>query len=267
MKSVGIVGLGAIGRAIVRAVEAGQLNVEVAGVTSRSAEKARAYLSTLASPPSYVDDLDELISRSDIIVEAAGPHSVASLAERTFAQGKDLVVISVGALLDRMDLFDLAREKGCRLIVPSGAIAGLDAVKAACIGQVDYVRLTSRKAPRALEGAPFLKENGISLDGLAEERLLFTGPARLAVKGFPDNLNISAALSLAGIGPDRTQVSITAVPGLTRNCHLVEVEGEFGKLEIRIENIPSENPKTGRLTAMSIVKELQQAVDVVRVGT
>jgi aspartate dehydrogenase len=129
------------------------------------------------------------------------------------------------------------------------------------------VRLTSRKSPRALEGAPFLAANGISLDGLTEERLLFSGPAREAVRGFPDNLNISAALSLAGIGPDATQVSISAVPGLSRNCHDIEVEGEFGMLRVHIENIPSENPKTGRLTALSIIKAVEDAVDYVRVGT
>ena len=94
-----------------------------------------------------------------------------------------------------------------------------------------------------------------------------SGPARDAVKGFPDNLNVSAALSLAGIGPDATEVTITAVPGLTRNCHLIEVEGEFGRLEVRIENIPSENPKTGRLTALSIIRAIQDAVDVVRIGS
>jgi aspartate dehydrogenase len=166
-----------------------------------------------------------------------------------------------------MDLFDLARERHCRLLLPSGAIAGLDAVKGACSGRVDYVRLTSRKPPRALEGAPFLRENGISLAGLSEERLLFSGPAREAVRGFPDNLNVSAALSLAGIGPDATQVSISTVPGLERNCHDIEVEGEFGYLHVHIENIPSENPRTGRLTALSMVRAIADAVDYVRIGT
>jgi aspartate dehydrogenase len=192
---------------------------------------------------------------------------VVPLVEQSFAAGKDVVVISVGALLDRTDLFELARQKGCRLLVPSGAIAGLDALKAASMGRIDYVRLTSRKPPAALRGAPYLVENGISVDGLTEERELFKGPARLAVKGFPDNFNISAALSLAGIGADRTEVSITCVPGLQRNSHLIEVDGEFGHLEIRLENIPSENPKTGRLTALSIIRQIQDAVDVVRVGT
>jgi aspartate dehydrogenase len=176
------------------------------------------------------------------------------------------MVISIGAILDHMELFDLAREKHCRLLLPSGAIAGLDAVKGACSGRVDFVRLTSRKPPRALEGAPFVVKNGISLADLQGETLLFSGPAREAVKGFPDNLNVSAALSLAGIGPDATTVSISVVPGLQRNCHDIEVEGEFGLLRVHIENIPGENPRTGRLTALSIVRAINDYVDYVDVG-
>jgi aspartate dehydrogenase len=126
---------------------------------------------------------------------------------------------------------------------------------------------TSRKPPRALQGAPYLQENGISLDGLTEERLLFSGPAREAVRGFPDNLNISTALSLAGIGADLTRVTLYAVPGLERNCHDIEVRGEFGSLTMHLENIPSENPKTGRLVALSMVRAVQDYVDYVRVGT
>ena len=266
MKSIGVVGCGAIGQAILRAVDEGRLGVAVAGVTSRSEANASAFLATLRSAPPYIDRA-ELVDRADLIVEVAGGGVVPELARETFAAGKDLMVISVGALLDRPELAELARQRRCRLLLPSGAIAGLDGVKGACAGRVDYVRLTSRKPPRAVEGAPYLVEQGISLAGLNEERLLFKGPAREAVRGFPDNLNVSAALSLAGIGPDRTEVSISAVPGLERNCHDIEVAGEFGLLHVHIENIPSENPKTGRLTALSIIRAIADEVDTVRVGT
>jgi aspartate dehydrogenase len=264
--TVGIVGCGSIGRAILKAGEDGRLHARVAGVTTRAQEHAEAFLSTLRVAPSLMD-LDELLQTCDLIVEAAGGHVVDSLARRTFEAGRSLVVISVGALLDHADLFDLARVTGCDLIVPSGAIAGLDGVKAACTGRVDYVRLASRKPPRALEGAPFLSEHGISLEGLTEPRLLFKGPAREAVRGFPDNLNVSAALSLAGIGPDRTEVAISVDPGVERNCHDIEVKGEFGVLNVHIENIPGENPKTGRLTALSIVRAINDYADRVRIGT
>ncbi|MPZ49488.1 MAG: aspartate dehydrogenase [Dehalococcoidia bacterium] len=266
MKSIGIVGCGSIGKSILHAVDDGRLHVKVAGVSSRTEASAREYLSTMKQSPPFLSRSD-LIAAADILIETAGGHVVDELAREAFDAGKDVMVISIGALLDHMDLFELAREKQCRLILPSGAIAGLDAIKGACVGQIDYVRLTSRKPARALQGAPFLVQNGISLDGLEEERLLFSGPAREAVRGFPDNLNISAALSLSGIGPDKTQVSISAVPGLQRNCHDIEVEGEFGLLRIHLENIPSENPKTGRLTALSMIRAVQDAVDYVRVGT
>jgi aspartate dehydrogenase len=266
MKAIGVVGCGSIGRSILAAVDRGELPVAVAGVSTRTPANAAPFLAGLKSPPPLLP-ADALIERSDIIIEAAGGQVVAPLAEAAFAAGKDLVVISIGALLDRPDLFELARARGCRLILPSGAIAGLDAIKGATSGRVDHVRLTSRKPPRALLGAPYVVENAIELDSLKEEILLFKGPARLAVQGFPDNLNISAALSLAGIGPDATEVAISAVPGLQRNCHDIEVEGEFGSLHIHLENIPSENPKTGRLTALSIIRSIRDAVDYVRVGT
>ena len=160
-----------------------------------------------------------------------------------------------------------SREQGRRLFIPSGAIAGLDGIKSACVGQVSHVTITTRKPPAGLEGAPYLVERVISLVGLKEEREVFSGTAREACRGFPANVNVTAAVSLAGIGPDKTRVRILAVPGLERNCHDVEVEGEFGKLAVHIENIPSENPRTGKLTALSIIRSIQDAADSVRVGT
>ena len=266
MLTIGIVGCGSIGKAILRAADAGQLPVPVCGVTSRTEATAREFLSSLRKPPPYFD-LDELIAGAGLVIETAGGHVVPELARRAFDAGKDLMVISVGALLDHPEVIARARETGCRLIVPSGAIAGLDGIKSASTGKIDFVRLTSRKPPRALEGAPFLVEHGISLRGLTEKRELFYGPAREAVRGFPDNLNISAAISLAGIGADETTVRIFADPGVTRNCHDIEVEGEFGRLHVQIENIPSENPKTGRLTALSIIRAIKDAVDPVRIGS
>ncbi|MFQ5853063.1 MAG: aspartate dehydrogenase [Candidatus Binatia bacterium] len=266
MKSIGIVGCGAIGRALLKAVDAGVLSVNVAGVTSRTEKTAREFLSTLRHSPPYLD-LAKLISYSNLVVEAAGGAMVPELARQTFAAGKDLMVISVGALLDHPEIVGQAREAGCRLFLPSGAIAGLDGIKSACVGQVSDVTMTTRKPPQGLEGAPYLVEHGITLAGLREEREVFSGTAREACRGFPANVNVSAAVSLAGMGPDRTRVRILAVPGLKRNCHDIEVEGEFGRLAVHIENAPSENPRTGRLTALSIIRTLQDTVDFVRVGT
>lgn len=266
MTSIGIVGCGAIGRALIAAVASGKLAVRIAGVTSRTEQSAREFLATFASPPPYMS-LSELIAAADLIVEAAGGAVVRSLAQQVFAAGKDLMVISAGALLDHPDVIAQSRQSGCRLYVPSGAIAGLDGIKSACVGAVAHVTMTTRKPPNGLEGAPHLVRNGISLVGLKEEKEVFSGTAREACKGFPANVNVSAAVSLAGIGPDRTRIRIVAVPGLKRNCHDIEVEGEFGRLHIHIENVPSENPKTGKLTAFSIIRSVQDVVDPVRIGT
>jgi len=265
MTSIGIVGCGAIGRALIRAVESGQLSVGIAGVTSRSESRAREFLSTFGRPPAY-RSLDDLIASADLIVEAAGGAVVPALAEQVFAAGKDLMVISVGALLDHPEIIEKSRSSGCRLYVPSGAIAGLDGIKSAVIGAITHVTHTTRKPPAGLEGAPYLVERGISLAGLKEEKEIFSGSARAACRGFPANVNVTASVSLAGIGPDKTRVKIFAVPGLARNCHDIDVEGEFGRLHVHIENVPSENPKTGKLTALSIIRAVKDAVDPVRIG-
>ena len=265
MKSIGIVGCGAIGRALIRAVESGRLAVRVAGVTSRTETSARKFLAGFKDPPPYLS-LTELIAASDLIVEAAGGQVVAELARQTFAAGKDLMVISVGALLEHPEVMAESRRTGCRLYVPSGAIAGLDGIKSACVGAITHVTHTTRKPPLGLEGAPYLVERGISLAGLQEEKEVFSGSAREACRGFPANVNVTGAVSLAGIGPDHTRVRILAVPGLERNCHDIDVEGEFGTLHVHIENVPSENPKTGKLTALSIIRAVQDVVDPVRIG-
>jgi aspartate dehydrogenase len=266
MRAIGIVGCGAIGRALLKASEDGILKVPCVGVTSRSESNTKVFLSTLRNPPPYLDQ-GALIARSDVVVEAAGAVVFPELAEQVFRAGKGLMVISVGALLDYPEILTRSRETGCGLYVPSGAIAGLDGIKSACVGRVAHVTMTTRKPPAGLEGAPYLVERQISLAGLTEEQEVFAGTAREACKGFPANVNVSAAVSLAGIGPDRTTVRILAVPGLKRNCHDIEVEGEFGYLKVHIENIPSENPRTGRLTALSIIRSVQDVADAVRIGT
>jgi aspartate dehydrogenase len=265
MKSIGIVGCGAICGALIRAVGNGKLPVRLVGVTSRTEKSARQFLSAFKSPPAYLQ-LADLIAASDLIVEAAGGKAVPELAEKVFAAGKDLMVISVGALLDHPEIIEKSRQTGCHLYIPSGAIAGLDGIKSAAVGQISHVTHTTRKPPEGLEGAPYLVERGISLVGLQAEKEVFIGSAREACRGFPANVNVMAAVSLAGIGPDQTRARIVAVPGLTRNCHDIDIEGEFGKLHVHIENIPSENPKTGKLTALSIIRAVQDAVDSVRIG-
>ena len=265
--SIGIVGCGAIGRAILRAVGDGRLAVKVAGVTSRNRDKATAFLDTLPHPPPWLP-LDTLIERAGLVIEAAGGELVPMLAEKAFGAGKDLLVISTGALLEHPQVMDLARETGCRLILPSGAIAGIDGIKSACAGRVEHVTITTRKPPGALKGAPYLERLGIDLDAITGETEVFHGSVREACKGFPANVNVAAALSLAGVGPDETRLEIWADPAQTRNSHKIVVEADSARFELSIESVPSEeNPRTGKLTPLSVIATLRGFTAPLKVGT
>jgi aspartate dehydrogenase len=265
---VGIVGCGAIGSVIARALDAGQVPGAVPAVLCDvRADRAQALSAALTSRPP-VADVTRLIEESDIVVEAAGAAAVAEVAKPALEAGRTVLVMSVGALLGQPELVALAERSGGRLLVPSGAIAGLDAVKAAAIGGIESVTLTTRKPPRGLAGAPYLVEHGIDMDGISEPTIVFEGPATEAVRGFPANVNVAAALSLAGVGPERTTVRIVADPAATANSHEVEVRGAFGRLTTRTENRPSpDNPKTSYLAALAAVAALRGAMARVRIGT
>ena len=176
-------------------------------------------------------------------------------------------MLSCGALLGRADWVALAEKHGARILVPSGAIGGLDAVKGGAVGPITSVTMESRKAPAGWAGAPWVLQQKIDLDAIREETLIFEGPATAACPAFPANVNVLAALSLAGIGPERTTTRIFAVPGLTRNTHRISVEGEFGSFQLEVRNVPSENPRTGRLSYLSTIALLRDLGSTLRVGT
>ncbi|HSC71886.1 MAG TPA: aspartate dehydrogenase [Candidatus Methylomirabilis sp.] len=250
---IGIVGCGTIGTTLAQAIDAGRILARLAGLTSRTRTRAEALARSLRTSPPVLT-LPELVQASDCVVEAATGNALAEIVPACLREGRDVFVISVGGLLGHEEWFREAEARGCRILYPSGAIAGLDGVRAAARGRVDSVTLTTRKPPTGLAGAPYVVERGINLEALTQETLLFEGTAREACKGFPTNVNVSAALSLAGIGPDRTRVRIFAVPGGALNQHRIEVRGEFGRLSIEIENVPSPtNPRTGLLSIFSSI--------------
>jgi aspartate dehydrogenase len=181
--------------------------------------------------------------------------------------GKQVMVLSASALLPRPDLVDLARAHGGQIIVPTGALIGFDAVSAAAEGTINKVEMVTRKPPTGLAGAPYLVENGISMEGLKSALCVFKGSARDAAAAFPANVNVVAALSLAGIGPDRTTIEIWADPAVTRNCHQIRVESDSASFTMSIENVPSENPRTGRITALSVIAALRKLTSPLQVGT
>jgi aspartate dehydrogenase len=265
-RSVGVVGLGAIGRQVCRALDDGLPGLRLAAGLARDEERAGRFLASLRSSPPLLP-LGDLIAASDIVVEASTQAHLEEIAPRALGAGRDLVVLSCGGLLGRQDWVQLAEANGCRILVPSGAIAGLDGVKGARIGTVASVTMETRKPPRGLAGAPWIVEQKIDLDAITAETLIFEGPAVAACRAFPANVNVLAALSLAGIGPALTRIKIFAVPGLARNMHRVTVEGEFGRLVVEIENVPSDNPRTGKLSYLSTIALLKELAAPLRVGS
>ncbi|MET0604947.1 MAG: aspartate dehydrogenase, partial [Beijerinckiaceae bacterium] len=229
-------------------------------------EKAQAWLDE-AGITCPIVALDELPDYADVAVECAPAAHLAAICGPMLRAGKTVMTLSAGALLARPDLIDLARAHGGRIVVPTGALLGLDAVCAAAEGTIGSVRMTTRKPPLGLAGAPYLLANGISVEGLTAPLRVFSGTAREAAAGFPANVNVVAALALAGVGPDRTMIDIWADPSVTRNCHQIEVDADSARFTLSIENIPSENPKTGRITALSALAALRKLRAPLSVGT
>jgi aspartate dehydrogenase len=263
---LGVVGLGVIGQALVRAADEGRVPASVTAVTTRTPAKAEAFLRGLRSRPPMTD-LPGVVEASEVVVEASGGPTVEAICRAALPRGRDVLVLSAGALLEREDLVDLAREGGARIYVPSGAIIGLDGLKGAAVGRMDSVTMTTRKPPQGLKGAPYVVERGIDLEAIREPTVIFEGNPVDACRGFPENVNVSAAVSLAGIGPRRTTMRIVCDPTISRNMHEVEAVGEFGRSFIRIENVPSENPKTGILTFLSTIAFLRGREAPLVVGT
>ena len=264
--AVGIAGLGTIGRELAQRLTRDVPGVTVVAVSARDEARARASLAELEIDADVVN-FEELARRSDIVIECAPARILRAIAEPTLRAGKELVTLSAGALLTAPDLIELAEECGGRITVPSGALLGLDAVGAAAEGRIDSVQMTTRKPPRGLVGAPFIEEAGIDVEAISQPTQIFRGSAREAAAGFPANVNVAVALALAGIGPDRTTVEIWADPTVTRNTHTIEVCSDVSEFSMTIANVPSENPRTGRITALSVVSLLRKRVAALRVGS
>src|SRR5215813_10907226 len=243
---VAIAGLGTIGRVLARRLHEGIPGLTLACAAAQDRAKAQAWLDGQGIGGRRVE-LDELPRHADLAIECAPAAIIERICRPMLEAGKAVMVLSCGALLDRPALVELAKERSGQIIVPTGALLGLDAVTAAAEGQITSVRMTTRKPPRGLAGAPYLVAHGISVDGLNSAKRVFHGTAREAAVGFPANVNVAAALALAGIGPERTMIDIWADPAVSRNCHPIEVDADSARFTMSIENVPSDNPRTGRI--------------------
>jgi aspartate dehydrogenase len=262
---VGLAGLGAVGLEVGRRLEAGIPGLVLAAVAVRDPAKARPGLTLGSTVP--VTTLEKLAELCDVVIEGLPPALFRTVAIAAITQARLFMPLSVGQLFANWDLVDRARESGARILVPTGALIGLDAVRAAAEGEIRSVKMVTRKPPAGLDGAPYLAERGISLRNLGAPLKVFDGSARDGALGFPANVNVAAALSLAGIGPDRTRLEIWADPSFTRNTHRIEVDADSARFSMMIENVPSENPRTGRIVALSTIATLRGLVSELKVGT
>jgi len=266
MTRVAIAGLGAIGRVLARRLHNGIPGLTLTCAAARDRAKAQAWLNKEGISCPLVE-LADVPQHADLVVECAPSSVLEDICRPMLEAGKTVMVLSAGELLARPQLQELAQAKRGQIIVPTGALLGLDAVTAAAEGKIASVRMITRKPPNGLAGAPYLVANNISVDGLNEAKRVFKGNAREAAAGFPANVNVAAALSLAGIGPDRTTIEIWADPSVNRNCHKIDVEADSAKFSLTIENVPSENPKTGKITALSVLAALRKLHAPLRIGT
>lgn len=267
MTRVGVAGLGAVGMACAQALDRGIPGLKLAVVSARDHERARSRLSNFNEPP-VVTTAKSLAGKAEVIVECAPARVFREIAEPVIEAGGTLVTISVGALLTHWDLVQRASESGARIHVPSGALLGLDAVKAARLGKIHEVRMVTTKPPAGLAGAPYLEKHSIDVHALRTATQIFVGNAREGAAAFPANVNVAAALGLAGIGPDRTQLEVWADPSIQRNRHEITVESDSASMRFEIENIPSEaNPRTGRIVAHSVIATLERLNATLVVGT
>jgi aspartate dehydrogenase len=264
--TVGIAGLGSIGLTLARALDAGIPGLLLSAVAARDRQKATSAMAGFQSMPAIVELAD--LAAADIVVEAAPAALFEQIALPAIEAARIFVPCSVGALLPRMHLVHRARETGARIVVPTGALLGLDAVRAAAEGPVKSVTMETRKPPRGLAGAPYLLRHGIDVSAITEPTMVFEGNAFDAAAGFPANVNVAAALALAGIGPMRTRVQIWADPTVTRNTHTIRVEADCARFTMTIENVPSEdNPRTGRITTLSVLTCLRGLTATLKVGS
>ena len=260
---IGVIGCGAIGSVLCNFIDKELEDSELVAVCDVDKEKVEKLVDSLGKKPEILD-IDSLIAKSDIVVEAVGISIVKELLEKCIENKKHLMVMSVGGIVQNIDLLD---KLTARLFIPSGAICGIDGVKAANIETIESATITSTKSPKSLSGAPYIVDKGIDLNSIGDKEEIFSGNAIDAIKGFPKNVNVSAVLSLAGIGADRTKVKVVVDPNISKNMHEIEVVGSFGKLYTRTENVLSPlNPKTSHMAVLGACATLKRLTGHIKIG-
>ncbi|RBW70982.1 aspartate dehydrogenase [Bacillus taeanensis] len=256
MLKVGLIGFGSIGKDVAHYIKERKVNdVSLKGILVRNKEKVQQ----LEEDWIVCDHIDEFLQLDlDVVIEAAGHDAVYQFGEDVLLSGKDLMIISVGALADETlhtSLEKAAERTNTKLMIPSAAIAGLDRIASARFRNISEIKLITRKPPRVWYGT--IAEERVNLETICEPYCIFSGTARQSAKLFPESVNVSAALSLAGIGFDETEVEVYVDPTVQHNTHEIAARGDFGEVRFQVQNTPSaDNPKSGYIVAMSICKVL-----------
>ena len=272
LKRIGLLGCGAIGTQIALAIDSGKIPATLTHVYDIEQSHAENLVSKLNQKPEIVTNSHLLSSNPvELVVEAASQEAVRKDAVSILQNKKDLMIMSAGALLDESVfevISDACKEFGKTVYLPSGAIAGLDALKAVK-DELESVILVTTKNPNSLKDAPFFDSSDIDPDKISEPTILFDGTAKEAVSLFPKNVNVSALLSLVGLGCNNTSVRVVADPNTDKNTHEIIANGKFGNLKIIVENVPdATNPKTSRLATLSAIELLRQiCTKEVQIGT
>lgn len=265
---VGVAGLGTIGLQVASTLDAGDIpGMDLVAVCSGSQDKATRNVAAFKNPPEVVS-ADVLAARCDLIVECVPKAAFLTIATEALQRGRTLVTVSGAAILANPGIVQTAEDNGGRIVLATGALLGLDAIRAAAEGRIHEVRMVTRKPPRSLRGAPYLEQNDIDVMGFESATRVFAGTAAEGAIGFPSNVNVAAAVGLAGIGADRTSLEIWGDPALQRNTHTIHVDADSASFSMTIENVPSEeNPGTGKITALSVIAALRAETAVLRVGS
>lgn len=267
-RKVAIAGFGAIGKELARRLTDGSMPAfELAVIGARDPARTKADVAMVLDHPVEVVPSTALAGKASILLECVPTAAFRGVVEPALAAGMTVVTVSGAALLDNMDLEQVAAKGGGQLILATGAIVGLDAIRAARFGHIESVKMVTRKPPKSLATAKQVVEDGKDLFKLTAPELLFKGTAREGARRFPANVNVAAAIALAGAGPDRTELEIWTDPAVERNTHRVVVEADTARIEVAIANVPSENPGTGRITALSMLAALDRLAAPMVFGT
>lgn len=275
-KKVAVIGYGSIGKEIIASAKRQEIpNAKIVAVFDKQSQVINS-VDNQNSDVHLFSEFDEfynsqIYSNLDVIIECASKDAVKEYGKKIIESKKDLIVLSVGAFSDKkylVELQDLSNLNNTKILIPTGAIAGLDSIRSVK-KYLDSLSITTTKHPKSLAGAPFFKRSKIKLDDINSETVLFEGNASTAIELFPANVNVAVATALAGIGLEKTRVSIKADPLISVNKHEIVAKGSFGEIHIIVQNIPSpSNPKTSYLASLSAIECLRGLCnESFRIGT